>query len=151
MKKLSLIATIIMMCVLFCACAQETVTETENTAHTLPPTQSIVTEPEWAEIDCDIALLDNSSNLILSSTDFETFAVVGSTDDDSYILLKVSEQATEMLLTMQDKNELYITVNGEVVASANIDTATFDGEITVGEDMTYDSLCELATTIRGLF
>ena len=152
MKKLALILCII-ICVLFTtACTREEPT-TETLPHSIPATQPVVSEPEWAEIDCDISLVDaDTSNIILMTENFETFAVVGTSDADSYIVLKTTDDAVTMMqATSYAPTNLQLVVNGETKADISLDFTTFDGEITFGEDMTYESLCELASIIRGLF
>ncbi|MBQ2971078.1 MAG: hypothetical protein IJE16_00835 [Ruminococcus sp.] len=153
MKKTALILCII-FCVLFTtACSGQEDPTTETLPHSIPATQPVVLEPEWAEIDCDISLVDaDTSNILLMAEDFETFAVVGTTDEDSYIVLKTTSDAVSMMqATSYVPTNLQLVVNGETKADITIDFSSFNGEITFGEDMTYESLCELASIIRGLF
>lgn len=152
MKKTALFLCIIICALFTTACAGQDPT-TENLPHSIPATQPVVLEPEWAEIDCDISLVDaDTSNIILMAEDFETFAVVGTTDEDSYIILKTSDEAVTMMqATSYVPTNLQLVVNGETKADISLDFATFNGEITFGEDMSYESLCELASIIRGLF
>lgn len=151
MKKLTIIALVIMTCILFCACGEKEEKE-PNTTHTIPPTQAAVAEPEWAEVDCDI-ILANPENMetILYAEDFETFAVIGTTDEDSYIKIKVTDEATKMIKTLGELPTLQLIVNGDTIADITIDPATFNGEIEFGEDTPYEVLCQCASFIRGLF
>lgn len=153
MKKAALILCII-ICVLFTtACTQQEESTTETLPHSIPATQPVVSEPEWAEIDCDISLVDADTNTVyLMAEDFETFAVVGTTDADSYTVLKIADESVAVLKTTSyQPSNLQLVVNGETKGDITVDFATFNGEITFGEDMTYESLCELASIIRGLF
>ncbi len=153
MKKTALILCVI-ICVLFTtACTKQKDPTTETLPHSIPATQPVVLEPEWAEIDCDISLVDVDTNsIILMAEDFETFAVVGTTDEDSYIILKTTDDAVNMMqATSYVPSNLQLVVNGETKADIAIDFATFNGEITFGEKLSYESLCELASIIRGLF
>ncbi len=154
MKKrfLLLITLILMICVVCTACAEPEVEikNEETTAHTLPPTEIITVEPEWAEVDCDIALVDSDENIVVSAEDFETFAVIGTDDSTSYIAIKVSDEATSIVKAMSSA-DLSLKIEGEYVEKDSIPTTNFTGEIKIGHDMSYQELCELATTIRGLF
>lgn len=149
MKKLISITILIMLCVLCTACQSNEIVES-TTTHTLPPTEeSVAIEPEWAPVDCDIALIDSNENTVVAAQDFETFAVIG-TDDNAYITIKVSDTAAQTLTSISSQ-ELSLTINGEYISKVSIDASTFAGEIELGHDLDYNSLCELATTIRGLF
>ncbi len=154
MKKrlLLLITLIIMICVVCTACAEpeNEVKSGETTVHTLPPTEVITVEPEWAEVDCDIALVDSEENIVVTAEDFETFAVIGADDSTSYIAIKVSDEATSMINAMSS-TDLSLKIEGKFVEKDSIPTTNFTGEIEIGHDMSYQELCELATTIRGLF
>lgn len=151
MKKLTLIALLIITCVLFCACEKEE-KEQNNSTHTIPPTQAVIVEPEWAEVDCDMILANpETMETVLYAEDFETFAVIGTTDEDSYIKIKVTEEATQMIKTLGELPSLQLIVNGDTFADITIDPATFNGEIVFGEDIPYDVLCQRASYIRGLF
>lgn len=124
----------------------------DTTTHTLPPTQATIAEPEWAEVSCDIALFETATNTpILVNEDFQTFALVGSNDEDSYIILKVSEDAVNTVKSTQELSDLQLIINGDTVADLVIDPETFTGEIKFGENHPYDSLCVLASQIRGLY
>ncbi|MBR2714824.1 MAG: hypothetical protein IKB73_01300 [Ruminococcus sp.] len=154
MKKLTLIILAIMMCVMFASCAKEEVNNDDksSTTHTIPASESVnEAEPEWAEIDCDMTLVDAQGNIVLSGSDFETFALVGTNDDDSYILIKTSQEATDIVKTADPSSTLDLCINGNTVGGGSISPSEFNGEIKLGEDMTYETLCELANSIRGLF
>ncbi|MBQ4128947.1 MAG: hypothetical protein IJD68_04160 [Ruminococcus sp.] len=153
MKKLLTVTLIIMLCVLCTSCAFTTTQEpTEDiSTHTIPPTQDQTVAEEWAEIDCDIKLLDADGNTVVGFDDFETFTLSGTNDDDSCIKVKLSETATQMLCSLPEPTQLYIYISDEKIAPVNIDPATFNGEIAFGSDLSFDKLCELATAIRGLF
>lgn len=154
MKKLLIFTTIIMMCICMVACTGNT-TPTEPTeetsTHTLPPTETVAEiDPEWAEVNCNIKLLSGNSNVILSGEDFETFAVVGTNDDDSYIVVKVTEQAIDTIKS-SDFDNAVISINDTYNSSVNIDKSTFDGKIEFGSPWSYEQLCTIASNIRGLY
>lgn len=155
MKKitaLALVLTLILSICLFVTGCSKDKSQDDNTVHTLPPTEATQAEPEWAEVDCDIALIKSlTSETILYGEDFETFAVYGTTDEDSYIEIKVSEEAVGVVNSAQDLSNLQLIINGDTVADIVIKPETFTGEITFGQDMPYESLCTLASSIRGLF
>ncbi len=150
MKRFFAITLMIMLCVSLTACMGNTNPTEEISTHTLPPTQASVTvEPEWAPVDCDIALVDTNGNAVFAADDFETFAVIGNDDTtSSYIIVRLTKDAASMLSTMENPY-LTLTINGEEITDTAISTAT--GEIELGNNMDYAALCELATTIRGLF
>ncbi len=152
MKKLTVILLAILMCMVLGACNESQNPIDETTTHTIPATQPVVAEPEWAEVDCDIALIDPDTNTtILYGEDFSTFAVIGTTDEDSYITIKTTDMATNIVNSMADIPALQLIVNGETKGDVIIEAGSFDGEITFGHDYPYEALCELASTIRGLF
>ncbi len=150
MKRFIALTLMIMLCVSLTACMGSTTPTEEISTHTLPPTEALVTiEPEWAPVDCDIALVDIDGNAVFAADDFETFAVIGNDDTTStYIAVRLSKDAASMLSTMENPY-LTLTISGEEITDTVISTAT--GEIELGHNMDYASLCELATTIRGLF
>ena len=150
MKRFFALTLIIMICLSLTACMGNTTPTEEISTHTLPPTEASVTvEPEWAPVDCDIALVDINGNAVFAAEDFETFAVIGNDDTtSSYIIVRLSKDASSMLISMENPY-LTLTINGEEITDTVISTAT--GEIELGHNMDYASLCELATTIRGLF
>ena len=144
---------VLSLCLVFSGCKEEQPTaEPDTTTHTLPPTEAIDVEPEWAEVDCDIALFQTAtSSPILYSEDFETFALVGTNDADSYIVLKLTDDAVNTIKSTQDLSDLQLIIYGDTVADIVIDPTSFTGEIKFGETYPYDSLCTLASTIRGLY
>lgn len=151
MKKSILLILAILLCVFCCsACSKNDSNEPTDAPHSLSPTLNASVEYEWAPIDCDIALVNNDSNIYVSEKDFETFAVVGS-GDSAYIILKVSDSATQQLNSLNSATMLSLTINGEKVDGVSISSVTFNGEIEFAHDMKYEQLCELANTIRGLF
>lgn len=156
MKKLTaiiLVLTLILsLSVMLSGCKEEKVPAPDTTTHTLPPTQASITEPEWAEVNCDIALFETATNTpVILNDDFETFALVGTNDEDSYITLKVSEDALNTIKSNQELSDLQLIINGDTVADLVIDPQTFTGEIKFGETYPYESLCVLASSIRGLY
>lgn len=157
MKKstaIVLVLTLILsLCVVLTGCKEDkTPPAPDTTTHTLPPTEASTPEPEWAEVLCDIALFETATNTpVLTGDDFETFALVGTNDADSYIVLKVSEAALNAITSTQSFSDLQLIINGDTVADITIDPATFTGEIKFGETYPYDSLCTLASQIRGLY
>ena len=156
MKKstaiLLVLTLILSLCVVLTGCKEEKTPAPDTTTHTLPPTQATIAEPEWAEVLCDIALFETATNTpVILNDDFDTFALVGSNDADSYIVLKVTEDALNTIKTNQSLSDLQLIINGDTVADIVIDPATFTGEIKFGETYPYDSLCTLASQIRGLY
>lgn len=151
MKKLLIFTAIIMMCICMAACVADTTPTEETSTHTLPPTETVANlEPEWAEIDCNIKLINADSQVILSAEDFETFAVVGTNDDDSYIVVKVTDQAIDTVKS-SDLSNSTISINDEYSSAISIDTETFEGKIEFGYEWSYDELCLIASSIRGLY
>lgn len=152
MKKLTLIILAVLLCVAFSACAEKEEVIEENTAHTIPATQPVVAEPEWAQVDCDISLVDADTNtVILYAEDFTNFAVMGTTDDDSYIILQTTEDGKNTVNSMTEVPSLQLVINGETKADVTFEVGAFTGEIEFGHALPYQTLCELASTIRGLF
>ncbi len=152
MKKILSLLAVVLVCVSFCCCTnKEDITPTvePTTTHTIPPTENASTEYEWAEIDCELALNDKGGNAVLYAEDFTTFAVAGSTDEDSRIIVKVTDEATDMINTI-GAADLSLTINGESCDDVTF-PEEFTGEFEIGNNMTYEQVCELATTIRGLF
>lgn len=153
MKKLIALTMIIMLCVSLTACMGNTTPTEEISTHTLPPTEASVTvEPEWAEVDSDIALTDGENNMVVAAIDFETFALVGSNDDDSYIKIKLNDSGYKSLLeyTSITSNTFYLTLNGEEIEEITY-ADDVPNPIEFGHDKSYAQLCELAGAIRGLY
>ena len=148
MKKLTIILTAILLCVIFAGCASNTEPTEPSVSHTIPPIEETTSEYEWAEIECELALTDSEGNTLLYSEDFTYFAVVGSTDEDSYIVLQLTEDAQAMLSSV-DTTAVSLTIYGDTVSDVKVsdDKST----VTFGNSIPYATLCEYATTIRGLF
>lgn len=156
MKRFIALTLIIMLCVSLTACMGNTTPSEEISTHTLPPTEASVTvEPEWAEVDSDIALTDGENNIVVAAIDFETFALVGTNDDDSYIKIKLNDSGYKNLVeyTTYTSNTLYLYLNGEKIDELTFDTYTDSAPnpFEFGHDISYNELCELAGAIRGLF
>ncbi|MBE6824801.1 MAG: hypothetical protein E7513_05590 [Ruminococcaceae bacterium] len=152
-KQLLLLFTLILMiCVVCTACSSTKEPTEETSAHTLPPTEATIAEPEWVEVDCDIALVDSDGAVVVPAVDFETFALVGTNDDDSYIKIKLNDSGYMSLIeyTSITSNTFYLYLNGEEIEEITY-ADDVPNPIELGHDMSYQELCELATTIRGLF
>ncbi len=148
MKKLTIILTAILLCVIFASCAGNTEPTEPPVSHTIAPIEETVSQYEWAEIECELALSDSEGNVLLYSDDFTYFAVVGSTDEDSYIILQVTQDAQAVLSTV-DTSAVSLTIYGDTVADVKV--SDDKSSITFGNSIPYATLCEYATTIRGLF
>lgn len=149
MKKLTILLLTVLMCVFFAGCQGDTQPSAEPTeSHTIAPTEISTTEYEWAQIECEISLFDSEGNTILYSEDFTNFAVVGNTDADSYIILQLTDDAQSMLSTI-DTSSVSLAIYGDTMADVKVseDKST----VTFGNSIPFESLCEIATTIRGLF
>lgn len=156
MKKTTafiLVLTLILSaCMLITGCSEEEIPQVDTTTHTIPPTEAGTIEPEWAEVNCDIALIDASTNTtIIYGEDFDTFAVYGTTDEDSYIEIKVTQEATDVINSVQDLSEVQLVINGDTVGDITLKPGSFTGEIAFGHDFPYENLCILASSIRGLY
>lgn len=152
MKKLTIIILAIIMCVTFSACTKTETAVEETTTHAIPATQPVIAEPEWAEVDCDIALIDaNTNTTVLYGEDFTKFAVMGTTDEDSYIVIETTDEAKDVINSMTEIPTLQLVINGDTRGDIVIKVGTFTGEISFGHDFPYETLCQLAITIRGLF
>ena len=154
MKKLIAFLCVILMAICMTACnntsdTTETIAETQT--HTLPPTESVSDDYEWAEIDCTMTITDSENNIVVYPEEFTTFAVVGSTDEDSYVIVKVSEEATTAINNVADKSHLFFLIGGDSFGDVSYGEGEFNGEIILGKSLPYDQVCNLATTIRGLF
>lgn len=153
MKKLISITILIMLCVSLTACMGNTTPTEEISTHTLPPTQAYVTvEPEWAPVDSDIALMDSEGNTLVTAADFETFALVGTNDDDSHIKIMLNDSGYKSLLeyTGVTSNTFYLYLNGEEIEEITY-ADNVPNPIEFGHDKSYEELCQLAGAIRGLF
>ncbi|MBQ8860447.1 MAG: hypothetical protein IJ015_03810 [Ruminococcus sp.] len=152
MKKLTVILLALLMCVFFSACNKPDVEVEETTTHTIPATQPPLIEPEWAEVNCDIALIDpNTNTTILYGEDFSTFAVIGTTDEDSYITIKTTDAATQIINSMDELPTLQLVINGDTRGDIVLKPDSFTGEFSFGHNLPYEALCQLASSIRGLF
>lgn len=146
------LALILSACMLITGCSKDETPQVDNTTHTLPPTEAVTSEPEWAEINCDIALIDASTNTtIIFGEDFDIFAVYGTTDEDSYISIKVTQEATDIINSTQDLSQVQLVINGDTVGDITLKPGSFTGEIAFGHDFPYENLCILASSIRGLY
>lgn len=154
MKKIIASIIIMLLCISLFGCSQtqEIIpTEEPTKAHSIAPTEEYLVEPEWAPIDCNITLNDKDNNIVVPSYDFLTFALEGSTDEDSRILLKLSDEATDMLKQNSESLTLTLTINDTPIEDVVISPDTFNGEFEIGASYSYQDTCDLATTIRGLF
>lgn len=133
------------------ACEKNTEPTEPTITHTLPPTENVSVDYEWVEIDCYMTISDADNNVIVNPEDFTTFAVVGSTDEDSYIIVKVSDEATATLNSVADKSQLFLLIGGDSFGDVSYGDGEFTGEIELGHSLPYEQVCNLATTIRGLF
>lgn len=153
MKRYIAITLIIMICISLTACMGNTTPSEDVSSHTLPPTQASVTvEPEWAEVDSDIALTDSENNTIVVAADFETFALVGTNDDDSYIKIMLNDSGYKSLIeyTSITSNTFYLYLNGEEIEEITY-ASDVPNPIEFGHSKSYEELCQLAGAIRGLF
>lgn len=151
MKRLTLLILAVLISLTITACSQKEVVE-ETTTHTIPATQPPVTEPEWAQVDCDISLADpESGNTILYAEDFTNFAVMGTTDEDSYIVLQTTEDAKNFVNSLAEISTLQIIINGNSKDDIVIKAGEFTGEIAFGHNLPYEALCQLASSMRGLY
>ena len=153
MKRFVIILTLIILCLSFTACKEEAVKETptQPEKHTIAPSEIINNELEWAAVDCDIALNNAQAEPVLMGDDFDTFALCGSNDEDSYIVIKLSDDATKAVKTMPETENMPLLINNVEVAKINIDPANFNGEITFGENDTINQLQEYANIMRALY
>lgn len=106
-------------------------------------------EPEWAPVDCDIALVINDT-VCAENSDFPTFALIGSNIDDCGLLFEVDKTAAGVLSMNYDESaDCYLAVNGEALNG----TVSFNDdftEMTFRGDYNYTEMCEIASTVRGL-
>ncbi len=152
MKKIALIMLALVMLTAFVGCdTSDDKTQETKPQHTVPPTDTINSSVEWASVLCDLQLNDSKNEPVIIGDDFEMFALMGSTDTDSYITIKVSDNAKEIIKAMPDCNNMKLLINNVEVATISIDPATFDGEIEFGHSDTFSQLCEFANIIRGLY
>lgn len=154
MKKFIAIICVVLLAVSFTACkndTQPTEATNETEVHTLPPTESVPDEYEWAEIDCYMTICDQDNNVIVAPEEFTTFAVVGSTDEDSYVIVKVTDEATATINNVTDKSQLILLIGGDSFGDVSYGDGEFTGEIELGHSLPYEQVCNLATNIRGLF
>ena len=152
MKKLVLILLALIMCTAFVGCNNQNENNEETkTKHTVPATDAINDELEWAGILCDLQLNDSSGQCVLLSNDFEMFALSGSTDTDSYITMKVTDDAAKMLKALPQSEQMTLLINNIEVAKITIDPKTFDGKFEFGHSDSFSQLCEYSNIIRGLY
>ncbi len=152
MKKLALILLALIMCTAFVGCNNHNEqTKQTNTKHTVPATDAINSELEWAQILCDLQLNDSKGQPVLLTNDFEMFALTGSTDTDSYITIKVTDDATNMLKALKQAEQMSLLINNIEVAKVTIDPNSFDGKFDFGHDDSFSQLCEYSNIIRGLY
>lgn len=152
MKKILTILMIASVALCAAGCAKETDRNTaEPTAqpgtqlHTIPPTEQIA-EPEWAPVDCEISL-QNDTLMYADSSGFLTFALTGSADEDCALRFAFDE-ATTALLAQQAPTDAYITLNGEPLVGTLSFNADYS-EATLTGGYTYEEICQLANVIRG--
>lgn len=153
MKRIILSLTLVILCLTFAGCKEEEAAPpapTQTQMHTIPPTEEINSELEWAPVDCDIVLNNSESQPVLYGDDFDTFALVGTNDDDSYIVIKLSEDATNAVKAMEKSDDMPLLIDNVEVAKISLDPTNFNGEITFGIDDTILKLQEYANTMRAL-
>lgn len=106
-------------------------------------------EPEWAPVDCDIAL-SSGGTVYAQNADFPTFAIVGTNSDNGALVFIVEQTAAAVLsASAVDADSYILTVNGEDLSGS---VSFNDGctEMTFKGDCSYTELCEIASVIRGL-
>lgn len=155
MKKILILLTLCAVCLAFASCKDDTPANSQQPSaapkHTVAPTDVIHNELEWAPVDCDITLNTKDSQPVLINDDFDTFALVGNTDEDSHIVIKLTDDAASALKTMTELSDMPLLINNVEVAKITIDKNTFNGEITFGEKDTISQLQEYANIMRALY
>ncbi len=154
MKRFLLILMIAATALLAVGCAKggdqsnkETVAEPTTKLDTIPTT-SPEGQPEWAPVDCDIKL-ESAQYVFAEGSDFQTFALVGNTDDNCELRFTL-DVVTSGMLSQQDKaTAYYLTLDGKKLNG----TITFNddfSEFSLKGGYSYNDLCALASQIRGL-
>ncbi len=153
MKRYLIVFLTIITAVLAAGCSKQSATQTEPAAepstqlHTIPPTETGM-QPEWAPVDCEITL-ESSDSVYAEGSDFQTFALVGNSDE-TCALHFILDDVTAAMLSQQDAGiSYYVTVNGKVLKSEVTFNSDFT-ELTLKGGYTYSEMCALATEIRGL-
>ena len=155
MKKALIFLLILITAALAVGCSQQTDSPKadEPTAapstqlHTLPPAD-VEREPEWAPVDCEISL-DSSDAVYAENSDFLTFALIGSSDEDCALRFKLNDETAAMLKKESAGVDFYLVVNGKTLKGAVTFNDDFT-EMTVTGGCSYTEMCALATEIRGL-
>ena len=155
MKKALIFLLILITASLVVGCSQQTDSPKadEPTAapstqlHTLPPAD-VEREPEWAPVDCEISL-DSSDAVYAENSDFLTFALIGSSDEDCALRFTLNDETAAMLKKESAGVDFYPVVNGKTLKGAVTFNDDFT-EMTVTGGCSYTEMCALATEIRGL-
>ena len=152
MKRLLIILTAaILLAVIMTACAgntapQVTEPEPQPQLHTVAPASTEPT-PEWAHVDAAM-VLEDADNIYARGTDFVCFALIGNSDS-ARIVFKLDDVTAGMLREQSADNAYYLTMNDERIGDAELNKNC--DEVTLVGDYSYEKLCELANSIRGLW
>lgn len=152
MRKLTGLFSILLLILMLTACSGTVAAPTEPTEpepatqrFTLAPKDDTAAEPEWCPLDCELSLTDESGEVYATAEDFLCFAIVGSSDEEAKLLFKPTDEAAKML-SVCAVGEWRMTLAGEDIGTV-VPSVSFDEFSLAGS---YDDLCVLATTIRGL-
>lgn len=154
MKKFMISALILALCISLCACAKggSDTAETESPAtqalqlHTIAPTEA-QPQLEWCPVeDCKLSFDDSDGVTALNEKDILMFALDG-TDDNAKMIFKLSDEAKEMMEAAKPTESFTVKLNDEEIGTAYFSETK--EELTLS-GVSFERLCDIASTIRGL-
>lgn len=152
MKRLYMVLlTAAMTALVLSACASqnpviETQPDTTPALFTLAPGAADA-DTEWAAVDCELALLDESAQVYAEAAGFDSFAMMGTADGDCRLVFRCTDELSAMLASLDEVHTWTITLDGEDIGEAEPSDSFDTFTVAFGD---YSDMCEIATRIRGL-
>lgn len=156
MKKIIALILVLLFVLSLCACSSNGNTgetqESETQLHQIasPKQDNAV---EWCKIDANVSVADMEETPILAEGDFDSFALLGVDNESSFIQVKLSEIGKEVLkkyLETVGETTLSFNIDNEPVAYFTIDANGANEDLKIGQEVSYQDLCDYATKLRGI-
>ena len=154
MKKILVVFVVVLLLCTLCSCGvnNNATEETETQLHKLvtPKAESSV---EWCKIDADVSLSDSDTGKIITKDDFDSFALLGADDKSSYLEIKLTNSGKEIMTMMYEtlaNKEISFNIGDEEICKLTFDESVKNGDFIIGQALSYETLCNVSSKLRGL-
>lgn len=155
-KRITLLFVVLIFVLSISACGEKKdekkSTEEATQLHTMISRKSD-SDDEWCKIYAEVSLKDKDKNDILTSSDIDSFTLKGNTDNNSYISIKIKDEALDMLKYMyktQKGETLSLYIAHKKLCDIKFTEDILKGSIDIGKDIPYTTLCQWSSALRGL-